>query len=158
MATKSSFVADFGPKLPGRTKVGSLASFRKTFTKVGRASMAQIIKRYSDLIKSLEEATPTILFNAMQPVYNRSQVYVPKKTGALSDSAQLLSGTNEQGRPMVSLVYGNEEAPYAAIVHEMVGLNHASPTRSKYLQSAMEEEFDAFITSVAIDYAMVIGL
>lgn len=156
MATSKRFVADFQPRLPGKTSAGSIASYRKTFTKAARASMADIIKRYEQLIRSLEAATPTILANAMQPVYNRSQVYVPKDTGALMSSAQLLSGTDERGRPMVSLVYGNAETPYAAIVHELVHLNHVSPTRAKYLQSAMEEEMDSFLVSVAVDYAVLL--
>lgn len=156
MATQKRFAAGFEPKLPGNVRPGSPASFRKITTKSARTSMADIIRRYSDLIKSLEAATPTILANAMQPVYNRSQIYVPKKTGALMSSAQLLAGVDERGRPMVSLVYGDSTTPYAAIVHELVHLNHASPTRAKYLQAAMEEELDAFLTSVAVDYAMLI--
>lgn len=156
MTTPKRFVADLGQRLPGAVRPGSVAAFRKTFTKGARSSMAEIIKRYEQLIRSLEAATPTILANAMQPVYNRSQVYVPKKTGALMSSAQLLAGTDERGRPMVSLVYGNADTPYAAIVHELVHLNHVSPTRAKYLQAAMEEELDAFITSVAVDYAVLL--
>lgn len=156
MATPKNFSADFGSKLPGKVKTGSPAFYRKVTTKSARTSMSEIIKRYSDLITSLELATPTILANAMQPVYNRSQIYVPKKSGALMASAQLTVGTDERGRPMISLTYGDAETPYAALVHELVYLNHESPTRAKYLQNAMEEELDSFLTSVAVDYAMLL--
>lgn len=148
----SNFRADFAPRLPGGVKANSRAAFRKSSTQNARQDMAEIIRRYETLIRHLENITPQILFNAVQPVRNRAAVYVPKKTGALAASERIQFGVSEGGKPMVSLTYGDESAWYAAIVHEMVGLNHESPTRAKYLQAALEEEMDAFLTSVTVDY------
>lgn len=154
-SSDARFTAGAEGRLPGATRPGSFASWRKTAGISMRKDMSDIIRNYESLIKSLESATPTILWSAIQPVYNKSQIYVPKKTGALASSAQLIAGTDERGRPMVTLTYGDSTAPYAAIVHEFVHLNHEYPTRAKYLQGALEEEKDAFLTSVAVDYMAI---
>ena len=155
MADKA-FTADFAPRLPGRVKAGSRAAFRKSSTKDARAAMANIIVQYEDLIKRLGSVTPTALRNAMLPVFRRSQVYVPKKTGDLMDSGRLDVYPTPSGAEAY-ITYGNDKVFYAAMVHEFVWLNHEPPTRAKYLQSAMEEELDAFLTSLAVDYAMELG-
>lgn len=155
MAADKQFSAGFSPRLPGRVRIGSKASYRKASTKDARADMAAIIERYAELIASLESATPSILYNALIPVFNRSQVYVPKKTGTLMGTGHLEVGTNEQGKPMATITYGDATAHYAAIVHEFTWLNHEPPTRAKYLQSAAEEELDSFLTSIAVDYLAV---
>lgn len=144
-------------RLPGRTRPGSFASFRRGSTLDARADMANIIANYKTLMAQLKSVTPDAMLSAMQPVFDKSQEYVPRKTGALAESGILEVGTDNSGRPTVKIQYGDSSAPYAALVHEMVWLNHESPTRAKYLQSAMEEEFDSFLTSLAVDYMMVMG-
>jgi hypothetical protein len=120
--------------------------------------MANIIARYDRLIRQLRSATPTIIYDALMPVFNRSQVYVPKKTGALMASGHLQVGTTLSGRPEGSITYGGKDAPYAALVHEMTGRAHSPPTRSKFLQAALEEELDSFLVSIAADYALMMGV
>jgi hypothetical protein len=119
--------------------------------------MATIISRYEALINRLRGITPVALQDAMLPAFNKSQVYVPKKTRALMQSGQLNVFPMEGDVATAEIVYGSEEAWYAALVHEAVWLNHTFPTRAKYLQNAMEEEVDAFLVSVAVDYAMAMG-
>lgn len=155
MATRR-FSAGIAGRLPGKTRSGSQASFKKSTMQSARRDMADIIRKYEDLIKSFESMTPTFLFNAMKPVYNRSQVYVPRKTGKLADSADMRFMLSDEGKPMVALTYGGPDVPYAPIVHEFVWLNHEPPTRAKYLQSALEEELDAFLVSLAVDYATLL--
>lgn len=156
MPSPGRFTTRLGRRLPGRTRPGSQASFRRGYTLSARQSMADIIAKYERLIRRLEKATPTILMNAIQPVRNKAAIYVPKKTGALASSEQVIVGTDDNGKPMVSLVYGDETAWYAALVHEMTWLNHVYPTRAKYLQAALEEELDSFLVSVAVDYAALL--
>lgn len=144
-------------KLPGRVRAGSPASYRKVYTEDARAAMAQIIANYNTLINTLKSATPEILLAAMQPVFDKSQEYCPVDTSALVTSGIMFPETDIAGRQSVRIQYGDESAPYAALVHEMVWLNHEPPTRAKYLQQAMEEEIDSFLSSIAIDYAMLMG-
>jgi hypothetical protein len=124
-----------------------------------RESMAEVIKNYSDLIKHLKGVTPEVLRNALEPVFDKSQEYVPQKTGALRASGELevIGAMGSAHEPEGSITYGNSEAWYAALVHEYVWLNHEPPTRAKYLQSALEEEIDSFLSSLAVDYAMALG-
>jgi len=153
---RPSVGAGFG-RLPGRVGVATPAYFRKAAIGSARADMADIISRYEAFVSGLKDMTPTVLFNALQPVFNRSQIYVPKKTGALAASGEInvfpLAGDSAEGE----IVYGNSEAWYASLVHEYVWLNHAAPTRSKYLQAALEEEIDSFMTSIIVDYGLAMG-
>ena len=143
---------------PGKPVLGGMAGYSYSgFSKSAQVSMATIIARYETLINRLRGITPTALRDAMTPVFNKSQVYVPKKTGALMDSGELNVYPLAGDVASAEIVYGNEEAWYAALIHEAVWLNHAAPTRAKYLQNAMEEEFDAFLSSVAADYGPAMG-
>lgn len=146
------FTGGFG-RAPGRVRIGSPSYFRKGAIGSARQGMADILRSYDRLIKSLNGITPTVLQNALIPVFNRSQVYVPKHTGALMASGHLDVFPSATGVPTASIDYGGPEAPYAAIVHELVHINHAPPTRAKYLQSALEEEFDSMLTSLIVDYS-----
>jgi hypothetical protein len=73
-------------RLPGRTTPGSHASFSKTFTKSVRESMADVVKRFSDLIAGLKNACPDTLETAMLPTFEKAQLYCPKDTGELVSS------------------------------------------------------------------------
>lgn len=132
-------------------------SLRKGSTADAKAAMASIVSNYNMLINNLNGATPDIIMNAMQPVFDKSQEYCPVDTSALIASGIVFLETDAQNRPKVTIQYGDEDAWYAALVHESVWLNHAPPTRAKFLQNAMEEEIDQFITSMAVDYAMIVG-
>ena len=150
MATRLRVKAGFG-RLPGAVKQGSHASFRRNAMLEGRAGMEAIIKQYSDFIKGMKDITPEVLESAMQPIFDKSQEYVPKNTLALMKSGRLI--VTRGPSPSAEIVYGDATAWYAALVHEQVWLNHLLPTRAKYLQAAMEEEFDALLVSLAVDYS-----
>lgn len=150
---KSSVSGGFDyTRLPGNVRQGSQAYFRKFTTQGGRVSMSDVIDRYSNLIKMLQDITPSVVQAALMPVFNRSQVYVPKKSGALAASGQLNVFPMEGGTVEAEIVYGSQEAWYAALVHEFVWLHHDAPTRAKYLQQAMEENIDEFIAEFAVYY------
>jgi hypothetical protein len=119
--------------------------------------MAQVIRNYEGIIKQLHDVTPDAVKNALEPVFNKSLEYVPYKSGVLSESA-ILEVEGTPGNVRGSITYGNHSAWYAALVHEFVWLSHNPPTRAKYLQSALEEEIDSFLTSLAVDYASALGM
>lgn len=88
---------------------------------------------------------PRATRNALIPTFEKSQIYCPKETGKLVDSGYLeLTGRypREAGQtPLVEIGYGrNGNPPYALVVHEMVQYRHKSPTRAKYLESALNED------------------
>lgn len=154
MTSRSPIRAGFAPRLPGRVRAGSPAFFRRATTLTARQDMAQIIKTYERIVRKLDGLTPAALRDALQPVFDKSQVYVPKRTGALAQSGQLNVSTNAEGNAEGEITYGSSSVWYAALVHELVHLRHEPPTRAKYLQAALEEELDAFLVSLATDYAL----
>jgi hypothetical protein len=117
--------------------------------------MAAIIQKYRGIINKLKAQSPEILEQALEPVFAKSQEYCPVDTGSLINSGRLSSG-KRNGKAVAYITYGDSIAWYAAIVHERTDLNHASPTRAKFLQSALEEEFDNFLVSLAMGYATVL--
>lgn len=157
MATHAQFKAKLGLRLPGKVRPGSHASFRKGATLTARADMSSIIERYNELISHFEQATPEILENALQPAFDRSQEYVPRDTGALAESGVLEVDDSDPARAEATITYGNAETWYAALVHELTNLNHEYPTRSKYLQAALEECIDEFLVNIAVDYALLMS-
>jgi hypothetical protein len=157
MATSIEAGFDF-KRLPGNTRWGSTAFWRKVSTQDARLAMAEILGRYDKMIRRFKDASPQIIEDAMRPVFKKAQYYVPEDTGNLWASGKLESGRrNSNGRPYARIVFGDESAPYAAIVHEFTWLKHEAPTRSKYLQAAMEEGLDEVLVSLAVDYSGIFG-
>jgi len=154
----SSLQAGFDFKrLPGNTRWGSQAFYRKVATQDARRAMADIIANYERVIKAFKDVQPEVLERALQPIFKKAQAYVPERTGALWESGKLTSGKDKNGKAFANITFGNEEAWYAAIVHEFVWLHHEAPTRAKYLQAAMEEGLDEVLVSIAVDYSGMFG-
>jgi len=109
-------------------------------TRRTREELNQIFKNLSSLIGSIEGATPTAVEAGLRPIFNKSQRYVPVDTGALKISGEMK--VEQKGEKVIGTIgYGAGGDPfYAAYVHEMTELKHDPPTRSKFLQAAVEEE------------------
>lgn len=92
----------------------------------------------------LEAFLPEDMMAALQPAYDKSQIYVPVDTGALKESGYLVA-EHERGRVNVEIGYGrNGDPEYAVIVHEMP-TPHAAPTRDKFLQAAIDEHYNEIL-------------
>lgn len=120
---------------------------------MARQQMASVIARYNTFIAQLEAAGPEAVEDALRPIFDKSQEYVPVDTGTLAESGVLDVQKQGNGKVLGTIEYGNQAAWYAALVHEMVWLNHTPPTRAKYLQAALEEEMDNIMTSVLLFYS-----
>lgn len=155
---KGGFEAGFDFKgLPGGVSWGSNAFYRKVATQDARLAMKEIIANYASLLKNIKAATPEILAKALVPVFKKAQYYVPEDTGNLWASGTLDYGVKPDGKAYARIQFGDETAWYAALVHEYTWLNHESPTRSKYLQAAMEEGLSGVIDSLKASYSGMIG-
>lgn len=130
-------------RLPSKTSSGSRADFNKMYTKEARSSMEGIVTRFRALITSLKNATPAALEEALSPTFDKAKLYCPKKTGALVRSAEMVTRVGDNGTASVQISFGqNGVIHYAAIVHERTDLHHVPPTRSKFLQAAVEEDLN----------------
>lgn len=141
-------------RFSGRATYGSRAATTRRFQASAREQMAEIIRRYRNLINRLKTVTPEAMEEALQPVYDKSQEYCPVDTGALINSGVVEITKTSGGKTVGYIKYGDAVAWYAAIVHERMDLNHEPPTRAKFLQSALEEEFDNFLVTLALRYGL----
>lgn len=92
------------------------------------------------VINQFKDATPDIIYEALEPTLELSLVYCPIDTGALRASAYL-EITEFRGKPRVELGYARGSDPeYAVAVHENLEWRHEPPTRSKFLQAAVDED------------------
>lgn len=135
-------------KLPSHTREGSHADYARSATQDARASMQQIIRNFGKVIQNVRNVTPDALVEALTPTFEKSKVYCPKDTHKLVLSGHIKVDSYDR-RPRVRIIYGDKGDPhYAAIVHERTDLHHEAPTRSKWLQAAMEEDIGLFKSRV----------
>jgi hypothetical protein len=114
--------------------------------------MKQIGDNYSAMISQLKGVTPSVLEDALLPTFKKAIKYTPVDTGALRESGYL--ETSREGRNVRAEVgFGKGGEPtYAAIVHERTDLNHKAPTRAKFLQTALEEDFGVILKRIQKAY------
>jgi hypothetical protein len=127
-------------------------SVRASFgsTQQTKADMARVLRDFNRIVKNLEGAVPQVLLYAAQPIFDKSQVYVPLDTGRLMESGYMeVSGSREDA--VLEIGYGRGgDPPYAPIVHENMDVHHATPTRSKFLQAAIDEHLDDILPRAGV--------
>lgn len=111
-------------------------------TRACRASLNQVLARFAKVVSSIEQASVPAVRYALQPIFDKSQIYCPVKTGDLKGSGYL--EVRRTGQKVVAEIgYAKGGHPdYAVIVHENLEFFHQPPTQAKYLQRAMEEGID----------------
>lgn len=146
-------------RLPSSASSGQKAA-GKEFTQSTRSSMEAVLTRFRDFINSLKGATPEALEMALTPTFEKSQTYCPQDTGALLESGDLTSGISTGGVVYARISYGSSTGiiHYAPIVHERTDLHHESPTRSKWLQAAVEEDLNKMRRRFTIALKKLSGL
>jgi hypothetical protein len=121
------------------------------------ATVDQITDELMSIMGQFIDVTPDIMLEAMRPTFQKSQVYVPKLTYALMNSGYL-EVTSFRGKPRVEIGYARgNNPPYAAHVHEMVDIPHAAPTRSKFLQAAVQEDLGQIYDRLGNGYKRFMG-
>lgn len=119
----------------------------KTLSKQFRASMAEIMQGLEEFVEDIHEGAADILADALEPTFGKAIEYCPEDTGALRDSAYLET-EKFRGRASCQIGFGRGGQPdYAVIVHELP-YAHEPPTRSKFLQSALDEDYYQILNRV----------
>ncbi len=134
----------------GRSRVDKFVSeYEAGYTLSIRSQMEEIERNILAVFKGVEEELPEILLEALRPTFAKSQRYTPKLTGALRSSGYL-EVTNTGKNTVVTIGYAKGGSPwYAAMVHERTDKYHRPPTRSKFLQAALEEDMEDIQNKVA---------
>jgi len=118
-------------------------------TKDVRAQMAEVQRRFSNLVKAVPGVTEVAIFHALEPIYDQSQIFVPVDTGKLKESGFIRTSSRRDGAAGV-VGYGAAGNPfYAVYVHERLDLKHDAPTQAKYLEEAVKEKFSEFESRLA---------
>jgi hypothetical protein len=126
----------------------------------GQASkdMRDIVGDFLDFCGHITNMSPEILVEALQPTFEKSLYYCPVDTGEMRDSGYL--GITTRGKNAgAEIGYGKNGSPdYTPIVHESLEVAHASPTKAKWLQGAMEEDYFSLLQRVAAGSKRAAGM
>lgn len=106
------------------------------------------------IMDQFADVTPDVVLEALQPTFEKSQVYVPKKTGDLKESGYLEVTSRSRSAPSVEMGYGRGGDPrYAVYVHELTTYHHEAPTRAKFLEAAINEDTYQIIDRIFAGYS-----
>jgi hypothetical protein len=105
-----------------------------------RESFKEIEANFKAYTDHLEEVIPEVLKWAMEDTFEKSRTYCPKDTGRLVDSGYLEVEKFKDGS-RCELGYGRGGTPHYAIVVHEVPMAHIEPTRYKWLEAAIDEDY-----------------
>lgn len=92
----------------------------------------KVQKNMKKLVRKVHEEGERALEVEAQKVLDKAKQLAPVKTGRLRDSGRIEKADSKTG-PAFRLRFGDEDVPYAAVVHE------THKTRRKFLQRAVLE-------------------
>lgn len=119
---------------------GSRGGSAKALRDAAKGGFQEIIAAFHEFCAEMEDGIlPEVMYDALEPTFELSQVRVPVDTGELKDSGYL-DITHRGKNPVVEIGYGRGGAPYAIYVHEMPHY-HKPPTTYKYLQGPLDEDY-----------------
>lgn len=127
------------------------------YTQQTRAQLQELKDNFSKLFENIDTQSAQIVAEALEPTFEKSQIYVPVKSGDLKASGYLES-SSFRGHATVEIGYGKGgEPPYAVFVHEMP-IYHAPPTQDKFLQRPLEEDAEQIAELVQQGFKIAAGL
>lgn len=99
-----------------------------------------LTKVFEQWINGLDEAMGEVVVEAIRPTFEKALSYTPVDTAALVESGYLELETLYR-RKVVAIGFARGNKPdYAIYVHEMP-YSHQAPTRSKFLEAAIDEDW-----------------
>lgn len=105
-----------------------------------------------DILDQFEGASNDLMYDALQPTFEKAKVYTPKDTMALVDSAYFVK-TGTDKKPRVEMGFARGGKPYYAVyVHEILSYKHAPPTRAKFLEVAVKEDYSEMYHRLGRNY------
>lgn len=125
---------------PIRVGLGSRSGHKYNAADLNR-QLNRLVANFQGLTDHMGSQAPEILYQALEPTFEKSKVYCPKDTGALVGSGYLEVEQTKNGA-QAAIGYARGGRPwYAVYVHE-IPRYHKEPTRWKWLQLALQEDAD----------------
>jgi hypothetical protein len=148
----------FTPFVPVRINIGTTPDVMVNYGLEGvRKQFEHLEGEFHRWGRWTRDASPSVVEYALQPAFDKSQEYVPHKTGRLKNSGYLKAervGNDTQAE----IGYGkNGDPDYAILVHELPKF-HPAPTRWKYLQQALQDKGPAVQDRLETTFAYVMAL
>lgn len=155
MVTKIRIAASVGRQRSSKAMLPYEAGYIKQI----RDQFNEILSNYTKIVTELQgQPSVEILYDALEPTFQLSQEYVPVDTGELKNSGFLEKDKGTK-TPRVVIGYARAGAPhYAALVHERVDIPHKSPTKAKFLSSALLEDEANIEARIIRGYKHLLGL
>ena len=111
-----------------------------SFTLDGIDDLQKVLKNLKD---QSGEVMGQALYEEANVIFANSQVLVPVDTGVLRCSGGVSAPQMGTRGYFVDIFYGGPAAPYALIVHEIIGNYHNPPTQAKYLERPLMDRVPA---------------
>ena len=111
-----------------------------SFTLDGIDDLQKVLKNLKD---QSGEVMGQALYEEANVIFANSQVLVPVDTGVLRGSGGVSAPQMGTRGYFVDIFYGGPAAPYALIVHEIIGNYHNPPTQAKYLERPLMDRVPA---------------
>lgn len=128
---------------PTTTNGGSQQALLNQFNQ----GMDDVMSNLREFIAHMDYVAPDVLVEVMEPTFGKALTYCPRKNGDLRASGYLESRRYYK-KAEVEIGFGRGGRPgYAIYVHEMP-YHHESPTRDKFLQAAVEEDYFSILTAI----------
>jgi hypothetical protein len=136
---------------------GSLYAWEPGYVAAIKAQCDDLTRLFKSICDQFVEVSAPLMKNALEPTFEKSQEYCPKRTGELVRSGYL-EITDFRGSPRVEMGYGRGGNPYyAVLVHENLNMYHKPPTQAKFLQRAVEEDIADIAIRIGKNYKKFMG-
>jgi hypothetical protein len=117
----------------------------------------QVVANFKWYVDQIDAVLPEVLLESLRPTFELSQEYCPVDTGELKSSGYLQI-TDFRGKARVEMGYAYGGQPsYAIYVHEMP-YYHEPPTRSKWLEAAIDEDWAGFTVRLVQNMKLASGV
>jgi hypothetical protein len=143
MAKKPVVKSHMGSRYNRASQSGQRQALQKSF----QAGMADILGNLGDFIADVKDFVPEVGIEALEETLGKAIEYTPVKDGTLRDSAYLEAETH-RGGVVIAIGFGRGGRPdYAVYVHELP-YQHEAPTRSKFLEAALDEDYYQILNKI----------
>jgi hypothetical protein len=132
----------------GRQNIrGSEDSSAAELGRILQADLADMVQGISEFVEHMHGVTAEILVEALEPTLGKALEYCPVATGRLQRSGYL-EVESYRGQATAYMGFGRGgNPPYTIYVHEIPAY-HEPPTRHKFFQAALDEDYYSILNNL----------